>query len=77
MKQRKYSDKFVGRQIDRVDQMRERALSDMTALETWDMPYRGAVCSYDDVKKVLKNRGDLRYVDGFWAGWVLAKGDPS
>lgn len=71
---RKYSDTFVQKKIDKIDQMREDALNS----RSFALPE--GLDRYPWIKKsvleYIKVRSDLSYVNGFWAGWTLKEGDP-
>lgn len=72
---RKYSDTFVQKKIDKIDQMREDALN-----SDWSLPDILDREEYAWLKKKMKESIDARckyaYIQGFWSGWTLKEGDP-
>ena len=74
MKSSKLSSSYIDKQIAKIDAMREELLRDFPSLDIpnddWMDKRR-----YANARKVANHRSKLGYVDGFWAGWTLAKGD--
>lgn len=73
VKTRKLSPAFVERQIERVDEMNACPVEPLPDLpKDYRFPIDNA-----SLRRLTKQRRDAGYVQGFWAGWVLAKGDQS
>jgi len=78
MKPRTLSARYVDRRIAKVDEMNDRAWNDLASTGSPTPDEFGQVrMSYKAFRALLKNRAEFAHVGGFWAGWTLAKGDPS
>lgn len=72
---RKYSDAFVERQINKIDELFEKTQQECIMLpDAFDRDeyswLRKSVMQY------TQHRVDRAYVQGFWYGWTLKEGDP-
>lgn len=72
-KQRKYSEKFINKEIAKIDNLNEKLQDNFPMLpetlseERYSFLIKG-------IKEWGKHKSDLSYVKGFWYGWCLRGG---
>jgi hypothetical protein len=73
---RKYSDAFVQKKVDQIDELKEK--TDNEYVDLPDALYRD---EYSWMRKQIiayvNNRANRSYIQGFWYGWTLKSGDPT
>jgi hypothetical protein len=73
MKTRKFSDKFIDSEIDKINRMNESCQYSFPMLPEalyeerlkWSLP---------KIKEVIDHRSKMSYIKGFWYAWSLRSG---
>lgn len=74
--QRKYSDFFIERQINKIDELNQKTQQECILFPR-EFDREEYAWLRKKVTEYVNHRVNRAYIQGFWYGWTLKEGDPS